>query len=229
MDADDYKTVRATRLFDGLPDDLMARIIGNHAPRHYDKGQVLFQQGAQATHFYVILSGWVKLYRLMPSGQEAILHIFTSGETFAEAAMFDGMKYPATAEIVADASLLAIGTGHFRTRLSESPEIALHMLASTSSRLKQLVTEIEQVKGRNSLQRVAYFLLGLCQRGTVSSVVTLPYEKNLIASRLNIKPESLSRILKQLRGYGVHCVKDQIVVSQIETLRRLAMGDMPDI
>ena len=225
MDRQDFELLSQTRLFNGLPSDMLARIIGNEAPRQYKKGHLLFQQGDQADHFFVVLSGWVKLFRMMPTGEEAIMHIFTSGETFAEAAMFSGHKYPVSAEVVADARLLSINSNHFEAQISESPKIALKMLATTAERLKQLVTEVEQIKGRNSLERVAFFLLSMCPRDATSTVVELPYEKSLIASRLNIKPESLSRVLGKLRGYGIQSEKNQVIIPDVDRLRELAMDN----
>ena len=224
MEQHDLDITRSAFLFDGLEESVLHEIIGNQLPRDYAKGKIIFQQGDEADHFYVVLSGWVKLYRQMPSGEEAILHIFTTGETFAEAAMFNGHRYPATAEVVADARLLAINCNLFSAVLEKSPQTAIHMLTSVSGHLKHLVREIEQIKGRNSLQRVAYFLFRLCPKNTISTVVRLPYEKNLIAARLNIKPESLSRVFNKLRGYGVNCVKNQIIISDTQALQRLADG-----
>jgi len=228
MDRQDFEQLSQSRLFHGLREDMLRRLIGNEAPRNYPKGHLLFQQGDQADHFYFVLEGWVKLYRLMPTGEEAIMHIFTKGETFAEAAMFAGRKYPVTAEVVADARLLSINSNHFEKQISESPKIALRMLATTAERLKQLVTEVEQIKGRNSLERVAFFLLSLCPDEETSTVLDLPYEKSLIASRLNIKPESLSRVLKKLRDYGISSVKNQIIVSDVQKLRQLALEENPE-
>ncbi len=225
MDSIDFNSIHSTKLFDGLPDELMERIIGNRSVQTLNKGHLIFQQGDEATHFYVILSGWVKLFRQLPSGDEAILHMFTTGETFAEAAMFDSQKYPASAEIVADAKLLAINSEYFKIQLAEYPEIAMRMLATMAIRLKHLVNEIEQIKARTSIQRVAHFLLGFCSEDSISAVIELPYEKNLIATRLGIKPESLSRVLNQLRGYGVQCVKNKIVISDTNSLKRIVMGN----
>ncbi len=223
MDRQDFEQISRTKLFRGLPDELLLQLLGNDSPHDHPKGQLLFQQGDDADHFYIILSGWVKLYRQMPTGEEAILHIFTDGETFAEAAMFAGHRYPATAEVVADARLMSINSNQFERQIAQSPKIAMRMLASTAEHLKLLVTEVEQIKGRNSLERVAYFLLSMCPAGATSAVVNLPYEKALIASRLNIKPESLSRVLSKLRAYGVNSVKHQIIVSDVALLRKLAM------
>jgi len=225
MDKQDFEQIKRVQLFRGLPEALLQQLIGNEMPHLHPKGQLLFQQGDEADHFYIILEGWVKLFRQMPTGEEAILHIFTEGETFAEAAMFGGHKYPASAEVVADARLLSVNSNHFEKQITESPQIALRMLASTSAHMRHLVTEVEQIKGRNSLERVAYFLLSMCPPGSSSAVVTLPYEKSLIASRLNIKPESLSRVLNKLRAYGINSVKHQIIISDVKLLRKLAIDN----
>ena len=222
MDTKDFGILRSTFLFDGLNESVLRDIIGNQQPRTFTKGQIVFQQGDEADHFYIILEGWVKLYRQMPSGEEIILHIFSNGESFAEAAIFNEHLYPASAEVVANARLLAVNSNLFIKILEENPKIAIQMLCSISARMKHLVAEIEQIKGRNAVQRVAYFLFKMCPHDTSSTTFDLPYEKNLIASRLGIKPESLSRIFNRLRQYDVNCLKNQIIISDINALRKIA-------
>ena len=48
----------------------------------------MFSQGEALDAFYVVLEGWVKLYRLTPTGEEAVVTVMTAGETFAEAVVF---------------------------------------------------------------------------------------------------------------------------------------------
>ncbi|MCP4935373.1 MAG: Crp/Fnr family transcriptional regulator [bacterium] len=225
MTPDELSTLRSSTLFNSLPDGISQKIVGNEPPRNYAKGQTIFSQGEVADHFYVILSGWVKIYRLHSSGDEIILHIFKSGDSFAEAAMFSGYRYPAMAEAIENTRMLSINCNHFKKLLGENPEIAMSMLASTSVHLKGLVLEIEQMKGRNSLQRLAFFLIDLCPMDATKAVVELPYEKYLVASRLGIQPESLSRLLKKMQGYGVHCNKNKITISDVVALRDLAIED----
>ncbi len=55
MDQADWNLVKAAPLFDGVPDEAVMRLIGNHAPREYDKGTVIFRQGDKADAFYFIL------------------------------------------------------------------------------------------------------------------------------------------------------------------------------
>ena len=77
------------------------------------------------------------------------------------------------------------------------------MLAAASLHLKSLVEQIETIKLLSGPQRIAQFLLRLCSRqATGATTVELPYEKALIANRLGMKPESLSRSLTRLRPIG---------------------------
>jgi len=220
----ELEILRSTILFEGLDDDVLRAIVGNQLPRDFKKGQIIFYQNDEADYFYVVLDGWVKLYRQMPTGKDVILHICTTGETFAEAAIFHDHCYPATAEVVSDAKIVAINSKNFSNVLEKYPQASMQMLCSISAKMKLMVTELEQAKGRNSLQRVAYFLYKLCSANNVSSVIELPYEKHLIAARLGIKPESLSRALTKLRGAGVNCVNNQIIVSDVAELHEIAMG-----
>ena len=225
MTPDDTWKLRSSTLFSGVSQEILQEIVGNIPPRRYDKGQIIFQQGEPADHFYVILGGWVKLYRQHSSGEETVLHIFKGGDSFAEAAMFGGYRYPATAEAVEETRLQSINCNHFKKLLGENPDIAMSMLAATAVHLKSLVIEIEQVKGRNSLQRLAFFLIDLCPTDSLATTIELPYEKALVASRLGIRPESLSRLLNKLQGYGVSCEKNEVTISDVVALRDLAMEE----
>ncbi len=213
MDRNDLRILRKATLFHDLSDEALRRLAGNRSPRLYPKGAILFQQGDKADRFYAILQGWVKLYRQTATGEESIIDIFSEGETIAEAAMFDSGLFPASAEVVEDARLLAFDGKSFLKHISEDPSIAIGMLASTSRHLRSLVEEVEQIKGRSAVQRLALFILKLCPARHGPAEITLPYEKSLIAARLGMQPESLSRALAKLRAIGVTTVNERLIVA----------------
>lgn len=215
-------------LFAGLSEVALLRLIGNSTPRHHEKGHVLFERGDPADHFYAVLDGWVKLCRRTADGQEVVLGIFARGETFAEAAMFMGGDFPASAEVVGDSRLLTFRRDTVFARLREDADLSMGMLASTSRHLKLLVEQIEQIKGRPGVKRVGDLILKLCPEYEGSAVVGLPYEKALIAARLGMKPESFSRALARLRRIGVRAERDHITVADIRALAEfLADDDRP--
>lgn len=218
MDQHDWQIVRGTPLFGALPREAADRILGGLGPRAYDRGVLLFEQGTLATSFFVVLEGWVKIYRTTPEGQETVVATFRRGETFAEAAIFMGGRYPVSAETVTNCRLLRVNGETLRRVIHDRPDLALAMLASTSHHLKALVEQIEQMKRLTGPQRLADFLLRLCPCLVGPCQVNLPYEKALIANRLGMKPESLSRALVKLKPIGVTVDRDCVTIEDVRKL-----------
>jgi CRP-like cAMP-binding protein len=203
-----------------MAQDVALSLVGKQGVRVYEKGSLLFQQGEPATSFFVVLDGWVKLFRITPDGNEAVVGVFRRGETFAEAAIFLGGRYPVSAEVVTNARLLSVDGETLRRRIREQPDLALSMLASSSYHLKALVEQIEQIKLLSAPQRLADFLVRLCPVREGGCTIELPYEKALIANRLGMKPESLSRSLAKLRPLGVSVDREQVSIVDVKLLVR---------
>jgi CRP-like cAMP-binding protein len=227
LQGEDLEIIRCIPLFGKMSDGTLTELLGNAFPRDYPKGKVLFIQGEPADCFYIVLSGWVKIYRETPEGGEAVLGVFTRGESLAEAAAFLGKDYPASAQVVEQVRLLPILSAPFRNHITDIPEIAMNMLASMSKRMHQHVAEIEQLKTRSATLRVVDFLLKLCPVEKGSAVILLPYDKTLISGRLGMKPESLSRILGNLRMQGVTTEFNRVLISDVSEIIDFSNGGGP--
>ncbi len=225
MTDEDFDVIRSLTIFNRVPVEKLEVLLRGTSPRGYSKGHMLFQQGDMADGFFVVLSGWVKLFRQTPQGDEAVLHILSRGECFAEAAMFLGGRYPASALVAEDARLIRISTQPFRQWFQSEPEIALGMLASLSARLHHLINETEQLQTRSATERVADFILKRCPVREGSAVIALPYDKSLLAARLAMKPESLSRVLAKLRKLGVRTENHRVIVTDVARLARFCTGE----
>jgi len=165
-----------------------------------------------------VLDGWVKIYRDTVDGDEAVLGVFTTGETLAEAAAFLEHGYPASAQVVEDARLVPVFTEAMRHEIHVNPDIAMNMLASMSKRLHHLVIEVEQLKTCSATQRLVDFLLRRSEAREGTAVIFLPYDKTLISRRLGMQPESLSRIFSKLRELGVRTEQNRVVVEDMGRL-----------
>jgi CRP-like cAMP-binding protein len=224
MERHDLEILRRVPLFAGLEKARLTDLLEGTSIRIHPKGQLLFQQGDPADRFFVVLSGWVKIFRLTPDGEQSVMGLFTRAESFAEAAMFMGGHFPASAEVVEEARLLRVQSGPFEKRLHAEPQIAVSMLASVSRRMHYLVGQIEQLQVRSGTQRVADFLLKLCSVREGPVEIALPYDKSLIASRLGMKPESFSRALARLRELGVRSERSHVSVSNVAVLAEFCEG-----
>ena len=216
--AEDRAVLRQAALFSALSDSALGALLADAAVVCRRRGEVLFTQGEEASGFYVVLDGWVKLYRLTAAGEEAVVGVFTRGDSFGEAVCFSGGLYPVNGEAVTECRLLLISARNLTQRIRQAPEIALAMLASTSQHLHLLVRQIEELKAYTGAQRLAEFLISLApvQRGPC--IIPLPYEKTLIAGRLGLKPESLSRAFQRIKTVGVRIDHDLARVNDVALL-----------
>lgn len=220
-------SLRKAPLFSELDDETLDYFIGQSQSHSYDKDQQVFALGAPAEALFFICEGWVKLYRMSRSGEEVTINIFGPGETFGEAAVFSRLRrYPVEAEAVEKTVLLHISRQLFIDKIRESSDFSLQLLCSVSSRQRLLVQQLEQITVRTPPQRIGAFLLQLCPLGALQQAeVSLPYEKALIAHRLNIEPETFSRAIKKLEPYGVTIQGRQIQIEDIEHLRHFCEID----
>ena len=185
-------------LFASLDDDELGVIA--HATHHHRllRGEMLFQKGDPALGFYYLIEGQVKLALLAPDGQEKVIQLIEPGMTFGEAVMFIERPFPAYAEALRASQLLFIPRMPLIEAVNGNPGFALKLLAGLSARLHGMVNEIEALSTRNATQRVIGFLVA--DRGhDDADTLALPASKALIASQLNLTPETFSRVLHDLQ------------------------------
>ncbi|CAA7619436.1 Crp/Fnr family transcriptional regulator [Magnetospirillum sp. UT-4] len=192
----------------------------------YPETGLLFSQGDLADRFFVVLGGRVNIFALTESGDQSVIEVFDAVSTFAEAAMFSSGRFPLNCEVVAGSRLVHVPAGPFLKRLSENRKLAFHLLSGLSRWQMRMIREIGDLKSKSPGQRLASFLLALAQgaEGSApksSAQVRLPITKAVLASRIGIAPESLSRALGRLKACGVESVGRELVLTDLDALRRL--------
>ena len=223
--ANDLEIVRRINVLRGLNPLMVERLIAPAVVMSLREGETVFCQGDPANVFFIVIEGWVKLYRIAMSGEEAVISLFGKGDSFVEAVAFAGQPYPATAETVSKARIVRIPASHVIKCIRAMPDIALAMIASTSQHLHHLVYQVEQLKAQTGVQRVAEFLVSLATVDHGSCTIALPYDKALIAGRLGLKPETLSRAFTKLKPLGVEVHASDVLVHDLAKLRNYAKSD----
>ncbi len=216
---------RKSLLLAGTGDEVAAKVLAGARLRGFDRGATIFLQGERAAAIYIVVSGWVKLYRIAPNGAEAVVGVFTGGSSFGEAVALRSDVYPVAAEAASDCELIRIEADAVLRLIESNPQIAISILTATFAHLHSLVAQVEQLKAQTGAQRVAEFLLELAHCGEGHCEVTLPYDKVLIAGRLGMKPESLSRAFQKLRKVGVTVLQNHAEIADVAALRDYAEED----
>lgn len=221
----DLQTARQSPLLANLPESQQSRLLEGAQVQSAETGQTIFLQDEPPEALFIVLEGWVKLYRVAASGTEAVVSVMTRGRSFGEAVALRGMPYPVSAEAITPARLLRLDAARMRHLLQTDPVLATSMLAAVFVHLQQLVGQIEELKARSGVQRVAEFLVDLSAGREGECSVALPYNKALIAGRLGMKPETLSRAFAKLRDHGVRIEAAVAHIEDVERLRELVAED----
>lgn len=208
-------------LFRDLPHKRISELAEHSRNRRLSKGEMLFQKGDPAPGFYVVVYGQVKLAFPSPNGNEKVVDIVGPQQSFGEAVMLAQHAYPVFAQALADSLLVFVTREAVFALLESEPAFARRMLIGLAMHNHSLVHDIESYTLRTSAQRVVGYLLQYCPRdnGTDCVAIALPTSKQITASRLNLTPETLSRIFHDLAEDGLIEMKGKRIL--IHSIRRL--------
>ena len=220
--------LRRVSLFSSLADSDLACFQVAARSRFCRKGLVLYLQENVADLFYVLCSGWVKLFHTTQEGEEIVVDMLTTGHLVGESSIFEGDHHTSSAQIVEDASLLSIPSGLLKNQIISNPRLAFSMLAAMSLHHRHHYDEIAVNATHSAPQRIGDFLLRLCPRGRTSSVVLhLPYDKTLIANTLGMKGATFSRALNILRQKtGIRICGTQVEIDSVACLAQFVHGPL---
>jgi len=209
-------------LFEGLSPKQCTALGAIAVRKYYSRGQNFFAEGDDGIGFYIVLSGKVKVFKLSPEGKEQIFHILEAPEPFAEAAVFAGEHYPASAQALSETLVLFFPRQKFVALINQEPSLALSMLALLSRRLRKLTLLVESLSLKEVPGRLAAYLLYLHEHNNDSATIELDISKNQMAGLLGTIPETLSRILKRMNDENLI----KVTTRSIEILNKKGLADL---
>jgi CRP-like cAMP-binding protein len=197
--------LRLVPFFGELSAEDIDRVARFTRERHLEKGEVLFQRGDPVHGFYFVVSGQVKLAVSSAQGNEKVVEIVSPMQSFGEAVMLMNRPYPVFAEALVGTRLLHIGQNVVSDLIDQDSGFARKLLAGMAIRLHGMVQDVETYSLRSSTQRVIGYLLQQAEQHGEGGAcdIELPTSKQVIASRLNLTPETLSRIFHDLAEAGL--------------------------
>ncbi len=221
----DFEAVRRIYLFAGMGDQDFLDVMTQASAVNLAPGQLLFSQGDPANAFYWVAEGVIRLFRASPQGDEKVIELVGVNRLFAEATLFMGGRYPVNAAAQSPSRLVAFDSRAFKSWLSRDTERCFRMMAGMSARLHKLVNEIDRLTLMKGADRLLQYLLDHSDPDdTGRQRVEWEAPKQVIASRIGVKPETLSRLLHKLTDQG--CIELQGQVLYIRDAERLRQADV---
>ena len=183
-------------LFKDLCDETLSQIEEFTTLVKLSKDNIIFYEGDESRHLYLLTKGIVKLYKTASNDKEIVMKYFHSNELIAEVANFDDIPYPATAQCFTEAEVLRIDFTKLKEVIYQDPKLSFMIQTSLIKKIRNLEKLVSLHVVLDSKERIAKYL---CEH-TEDFFNT----KNImVAEILNISPETLSRMLRVFKDDGL--------------------------
>ncbi|EAJ2381559.1 nitrosative stress-sensitive transcriptional regulator NssR [Campylobacter jejuni] len=159
--------------------------------KKFQKNSILFYEGEEAKKFFILLKGKIRIYKSTSSDKEITLHYFNPPNFIAEMPVFKKLNYPANAIFEEDGEILEIDFINFQNLCSENKEFNFLLISSLFDKIKILEKKLSQNALDLRTRLLKYLLENEKKLDTIS--------QKQIAIDLNVRAQSLSRMLKELK------------------------------
>ncbi len=183
-------------LFANLPQKSLDEIERLSVLRRFPKNTILFIEGDESTHLYVVKEGKVSASVSGEDGREVILNYMGVGEYFGELALLDGKPRSATVRTVTACEIIAVSRSSFQDLLKTDPSFVLQVTSELTGRVRALTDSVKDLALLDVYGRVSNVLEKLSDdNGRIDNPKVTHQD---IANMVGSSREMVSRIMKQL-------------------------------
>jgi CRP/FNR family transcriptional regulator, nitrogen oxide reductase regulator len=195
--------------------------------QHYAKGETIFEQETPSDALYQIISGRVKIFKMMPNGKDLILEVFGPGDPLGAVAVYMERPFPASAAALEDTTCVIVPRPAFFRLLESNPSLVRGLLLGLTTRLVELTNRLGELTGGRIEGRFARLFLKLAKemgrqdRG--GTFIPLALSRQELADLSGTTIETCIRIMSRWGKDGiVHTEKDGFVILDRRQLERVA-------
>jgi len=221
MRADEIDEVRKIPLIGSASEhsvqELLRGAFLQRFPAHVD----LVREGDPADFLHVVVEGQIEIFATYRE-RETTVSVVGPGNAFILAAVMLDKPYLKSARVLATSRILMIPAQSVREVFTSDGDFALALTKELARAYRGVVKELKNQKLRSSLERLAAWLVRYNTENGSVNAFDLPFDKKVLASRLGMAPEVLSRTFVTLQAYGVKVEGRRILLTKVPDLTRLA-------
>src|SRR3990172_1419710 len=156
--------LRSSTLYRNLSGEDQKRLAAVSLAKFYEKADTIFREGDAPDFLFTIVSGRVKVVKLIPSGKEIILEIFGAGDPVGAVVAYEGRPYPASAVAIEPVQCILVRRSEFFALFERHPTFVRGFLTGMAQRIVELTRRIPEVAGGRVETRFARLFLKLADR-----------------------------------------------------------------
>ncbi|MBB4279247.1 Crp/Fnr family transcriptional regulator [Rhizobium mongolense] len=225
----DRAVLKSLPLFDRMTDADLDAMVQHAVSRRVAPGDAVFEQGAPAKSFYLLLHGRLKVTQVTADGQQIIVRVVHPGDLFGFAKALQRSDYPGTAIAAAESLTLSWPTDLWPQFIEQNPRLAVTAMQTIGQRLEEAHTRIREMSTEEVERRVAHAVLRLSKQAGKQEGdgirIDFPISRQDIAEMTGTTLHTVSRILSAWEAKGlVEGGRQKLLVCDYRKLVILADG-----
>ena len=187
----------------------------------FGRNAEVYAEGEASGYVYKVLSGVVRVSKLLPDGRRQISAFHLPGEMFGFEA---GNLHHTSAEAVVPAKVIAYKWDGLMDQGKQSASVVRELLNMTVRGLRHTQDHLLLLGRKNALERLAAFLLEMDARTGSKHVLDLAMPRHDIADYLGLTLETVSRMFAELKEIGALKLESARRVHLLDTGKLEALG-----
>ncbi|KHF38955.1 Crp/Fnr family transcriptional regulator [Halalkalibacter okhensis] len=220
------QTLSRMPIFSELNADEIGEVKAITSIRTYIKRMNVFWEGDQREAVFFIHTGVLKAYKIDEEGNKQVISLLCKGEMFPHVGFFERSPYPATVEVIEDATLYVIRINDFEKLLIASPEIAIKVMKILGRKILELQNRVQDFISKDIQHRLIQIIINMALENGVESCngvyVKVPITNQDLADMVGTSRESVSRVLTQLKKKKlIEANRQGVLIYDLEKLKRI--------
>jgi CRP-like cAMP-binding protein len=202
-----------TPLLAGASPEALRSLAAKSRWRVLAAGEVILDTGDAGQEVFFVVEGAVRVVLRSASGDELILNELTTGDFFGELAAIDGVARSANVTALLRACICRVPGEGFMELVLSTPAIGRRLLQLLTARLRAKDERTLEVASLTTRERVLAELLRLARNAANGEcIVSPPPPRQVLAARLGLRRETISRELAKLVRTGLLSTRRTAVV-----------------
>ncbi|MBY5351645.1 Crp/Fnr family transcriptional regulator [Rhizobium leguminosarum] len=207
-------------LFAGLDQATVEQFTATAEFRTFAADEKIVAEGQQASFVYCVMNGFVRLSKSESAGREADICVCEPGDTFGEYLLAGGRSYTYSARSADGAEVALFALAELQAFADQHPVVHRNVMRIMGRHLLGAMDCIAGDRLLTAAQRVANYIVSRCPASASQVTFRLPYRKRILAGKLGLAPEALSRAFATLAASGVEVRGNVVLVDSVSQLRK---------
>ncbi len=207
MNLHQLRFFRSISIFAALPDDALQEVMAGFHARVFARNEMLFLEGEEASRFFIVAAGRVRLFKTSDQGREFTFFIPRARQVFDLPPLFDDKPHIVSASALSDARVYVAPLDHVQHMARRYPSLYRALTMQLSLATRRIARIASDLALTDVTTRLARLLLVSSdsegQRTPDGILLALGLSQSEIAHLLGTAREVVSRAFRHLEKEGL--------------------------